>query len=114
VIKSEHIFGGSARLLYSQFCINMFDSTNLKGCFEVDCSYSSRNSYFCHNCENVNDSMFCFNAKALQYAAFNQVVGKEEFMRLKKILLDYINRELEEKGEIEESIFCLPARKKRN
>lgn len=113
VIKSEHIFGGFFRLLRSQFCINMFDSTSLSNCFEVDCSYSSRNAYFCHNCENVNDALFCFNAKGLQYAAFSQMVGKEEYMRLKKILLDYVNAELEKKGALEESIFNIPQRNKK-
>jgi len=113
VIKSEHLFGGAYRLLLSQFCINIFDSTNLKGCFEVDCSYSSRGSYFCHNCENVSDAMFCFNVKALSHAFCNQQVGKEEYVRLKKILLDYINRELEEKGSLDASIFNIPAKKKK-
>jgi hypothetical protein len=112
-IKSEHVFGGYLRILQCQFCINVFDSTNLKGCFEVDGSYSSRDSFFCHNCENVSDSMFCFNAKALQYAFCNQPVGKEEYARLKKILLGYVNRELGEKGALEESIFNIPAKKKR-
>jgi hypothetical protein len=79
----------------------------------VDGSYSSRDSFFCHNCENVSDSMFCFNAKALQYAFCNQPVGKEEYARLKKILLGYVNRELGEKGALEESIFNIPAKKKR-
>jgi hypothetical protein len=111
VIKSEHLFGGAYRLLLSQFCINIFDSTNLKGCFEVDCSYATRNSYFCHNCENVTDSMFCFNAKALQYAFCNQQVGKGEYLRLKKILLDYVNVQLGKKGALDASIFSIPAGK---
>lgn len=113
VIKSEHVFGGYFRLLQSQFCINIFDSTGLKGCFEVDCSYSSRNSYFCHNCENVNDSMFCFNAKALSHAFCNQQVGREEYARLKGMLLDYVNRELEETGGLDASIFNIPAKRKK-
>ncbi|MFA6213951.1 MAG: hypothetical protein WC717_01605 [Candidatus Micrarchaeia archaeon] len=113
VIKSEHIFGGYLRILLCQFCINTFDSTKLSNCLEVDGSYSSRNSYFCHNCENMQDALFCFNAKAMQYAAFNQVVGKEEYARLKKMLLDYVNRELEEKGSLEASIFSIPAKKKK-
>ena len=113
VIKSERIFGGAFRLLQSRFCINIFDSTNLKGCFEVDASYSSRDSYFCHNCENVNDAMFCFNAKALSHAFCNESVGKQEYARLKKILLDHINAELEEKGALEASIFNIPAKKRK-
>ena len=113
VIKSEHIFGGYLRILQCQFCINAFDSTNLRGCFEVDGSYSSRDSYFCHNCENVSDAMFCFNAKALSHAFCNQPVGKEEYARLKKMLLDHINAELEEKGRLEASIFSIPAKRKK-
>lgn len=113
VIKSEHIFGGYFRILQSQFCINVFDSTSLKGCFEVDCSYSSRDSFFCHNCENVNDAMFCFNAKALAYAFCNQQVGREDYTRLKKILLDYINGELGKKGGLDASIFNIPPGKKK-
>jgi len=57
--------------------------------------------------------MFCFNAKALQYAFCNEVVGKEEYARLKKILLDYINRELEGKGALDASIFNIPVKKKK-
>lgn len=108
-VQSEHIFGGYLRLLSSQFCINCYDITKCKGCFEVDSSYSCRDSYFCHNCENVSDSMFCFNGKALQYAVCNTVVGREEFLRLKKMLLDYLNGELDRGCEIRESVFSLGA-----
>jgi hypothetical protein len=106
-IQSEHIFGGYLRILDSQFCINCFDLTKCKGCFEVDSSYSCRDSYFCHNCENVSDSMFCFNAKAMQYAVCNKVVGKEEFLRVKKLLLDYLNSQLDKSCEVKESVFSL-------
>lgn len=113
VIESEHIFGGYLRMLGSRFCINCFDSTKLSGCFEVDSSHDSRDSYFCHNCENVSDSMFCFNAKGLRYAVCNQAVGKEEFLRLKKILLDFVNTELEKKGECSLDIFAIPRAKRK-
>lgn len=108
-VQSEHIFGGYLRALDSQFCINCYDITKCKGCFEVDSSYSCRDSYFCHNCENVSDSMFCFNAKALQYAVCNVLVGREEFMRLKKMLLEYLNNQLDKSCEIKESVFSLGA-----
>lgn len=108
VVDSEYIFGGFLRILDSQFCINCFDSTKLKGCFEVDGSYSSRNLYFCHNVENCSDCMFCFNAKSLQYAVGNTVVGKEEYARIRKMLLDYLNRELGEKHSVGITIFAMP------
>ena len=53
----------------------------------------------------------CFNAKGLRYAVCNQAVGKEEFLRLKKILLDFVNRELEEKGGCQLDIFSIPRAK---
>jgi hypothetical protein len=112
-VHSEGIFGGYMRVLSSQFCINCFDIVNCKGCFEVDSSYSCRNSYFCHNCENLSDSMFCFNAKAMQYAVCNTPVGKEEFLRLKKMLLDYLNAQLDKNFEVKESIFSIGTRKGR-
>ena len=108
-VQSEHIFGGYLRMLDSQFCINCYDLTKCKGCFEVDSSYSCRDSYFCHNCENVSDSMFCFNAKALQYAVCNTVVGRGEFLRLKKMLLEHLNAELDRDCGIKESVFSLGA-----
>jgi len=106
-IQSEHIFGGYLRILDSQFCINCFDLTKCKGCFEVDSSYSCRDSYFCHNCENVSDSMFCFNGKALQYAVCNTPVGREQYLRLKKMLLDHLNSQLDKSYAVKESIFSL-------
>lgn len=108
VIKSEHIFGGFFRLLQSQFCINMFDSTNLKGCFEVDSSYSTRDSYLCHNVENCENCILCFNAKSLRYAVGNTEVGKEEFTRIKKMLLERINSELDKESEVSFGVFSVP------
>ena len=111
VIESEYVFGGYLRILRSQFCINCYDSTSLKGCFELDGSYSSRDSYFCHNCENISDCMFCFNSKSLQYAVGNTVVGKEQYLRVKKILLDHINSELSAKKSLGIGIFSMPSGK---
>lgn len=104
-IQSDFIFGSYLWNLYSQFCIKCYDVFNSKACFEVDCSNYVRNSYFCHNCENLDNAMFCFNVKSLNYAVCNTEVGREEFLRIKKILLDYINKQLDEKKRIEMDIF---------
>lgn len=112
VVWSEHIYGGGLRMLRSQFCICCNDSTSLKGCFEVDSSYSTRDSYLCHNVENIDNGILCFNSKALRYAVGNVEVGKDEFMRIKKMLLDYINKELDAKNSCSLSIFAIPAGKK--
>lgn len=101
----EYVFGGKYRMLKSKFCINCYEPVDLASCFEVDSSYSSTNCYFCHNVENVDGGIFCFNVKGKRYAVGNTEVGKEEFMRIKKILLDYVVGELEKKGELELSIL---------
>lgn len=109
VFDSEYIFGGYLKMVGSKFCIRCYDSVNLSGCFEVDGSYDTRHSLFCHNVENVSDSLFCFNVKNKKYCVGNTEVGREEFLRIKKILLDYVLDELEKKGEVEMEVFGLAA-----
>ena len=113
VTESEHIFGGYVRVLNSQFCINSHNVTRCSGCFECDSCYTCRNCYFCHNCENVEEGLFCFNLKGARYAVLNQQVPKEEFLRIKRMLLDFINSELEKKGRLDVDIFSLGAKKKK-
>ncbi len=111
VTESKYIFGGGERILNCEFCISCFNLTRCKNCFETDSSYLCSSCFFCHNCENVEEGIFCFNAKGLRYAVFNQQLPKEEYFRIKKILLDYINNELEKKGGLDISIFSLGTRK---
>ena len=92
------------------FCINCYYSENMNRCFEVDSSKSCSDSYYLHNCENVRSSMFCFNAKNLTYAIGNTVVGKEEFDRAKRMLLDWANERLAKKKEVPLSIFDVGCR----
>ncbi|MDD5337546.1 MAG: hypothetical protein PHS02_03630 [Candidatus ainarchaeum sp.] len=106
-IESSFMFGGYLRVLDSHFSINCFDSTKLKTCFECDASYSLNASYFCHNSENLDNCMFCFNEKGKSYAIAGTEVGREEFMRLKKILLDHVNRELLTEKRTGLSIFSI-------
>jgi hypothetical protein len=111
-INSEYIFGGYLRILNSQFCINCFDSTGLARCFEVDSSYTCKDSYLCHNCENVENAILCFNVKAMRYAVGNTEVGKEEYERIKKMLCGHMASELEARGKLGFDIFSIPKGKK--
>ncbi|MBN2122414.1 hypothetical protein JW721_05180 [Candidatus Micrarchaeota archaeon] len=112
-IESEYVFGGRYRMLHSRMCINCFESTSLSCCFEVDSSFSTANSFFCHNCENLDGGIFCFNAKGKRYAVGNTEVGRGEYLRIRKILLDYVVGELEGKGELGLSILKIGEREKR-
>jgi hypothetical protein len=107
VIESKYVFGGRMRILNSNFCINCYDVTDMKSSFETDSSYKCGSCYFCHNCEDVEEGMFCFNAKGLRYAIGNAEVGRAEYLRVKKILLDYINNELDKKGTLGIDVFSL-------
>lgn len=113
VTESDYIFGGYMRVLYSGFSINCHSVTSLKNSFETDSSYKCSNCYFCHNCENVMEGLFCFNVKGLRYAVCNQQVTPEEYKRLKSMLLDYINAEVEKKGRLDVDVFSIRARKKK-
>jgi hypothetical protein len=111
--QSENTFGCSI-IFSSNFCIKCFNSVNLARCFEVSDSDSCADCYFCHNCENIDNGILCFNSKALRYAVGNVEVGKEEFMRIKKMLLERINAKLDSKNSCSLSIFAIPTGKKPN
>ena len=103
---SDRVFGCDA-IRNSSFCINCYSSYKLTRCFEADTSQNCTGSYFIHNCENVHDSIFCFNTKNKRYAIANQEVGREQFLRIKKLTLDDIVSRLERNGEIKQSIYNL-------
>ncbi|HIH23141.1 TPA: hypothetical protein HA238_05415 [Candidatus Micrarchaeota archaeon] len=42
----------------------------------------------------MSNAILCFNAKNLRYAVGNVEVGREEFERIKKMLLGYVTEEL--------------------
>lgn len=104
--QSEYVFGAET-LLSSKFCIKCYSSTNLTRCFEVSDSNNCSDCYFCHNCENVTEGLFCFNAKGLRYAIGNKQVSREEYARVKKMLLQFVAAELERKKKITGDIFSI-------
>jgi len=107
VIQSKYIFGGYFRILDSEFCINCYDIVQAKRCFEVDSSSACTDCHFCHNVEACESCMLCFNLKGKRYAVLNQEVGREEYLRVKKLLLDWVNAELDRKKGVSRSIFRL-------
>ena len=94
--RQDHCFGCAA-LLSSEFCINCANSVKLSRCLEVDFSRSSSDCYFCHNVENCTDCLFSFNAKNLRYAIGNCEVGREKYLKVKKLLLEWMSAQLGKK-----------------
>jgi hypothetical protein len=107
IIQSKYIFGGYFRMLDSEFCINSFDMTNCKRCFEIDSCTNCSNCYFSHNLEGCEECIFCSNVKGMHHAVLNQQLPKEEYARIKKMVLDYVNAELDKKKACSRSIFAL-------
>lgn len=94
-------------MLDSEFCINCYDVVKAKRCFEVDSSSNCGDCYYCHNIEGCEECILCFNVKGMRYAVLNQQLPKEEYLRIKRMLLDYLNRELDAKKKVARSIFRL-------
>jgi len=107
---SEHIFG-SCIAHESSFCIRCHHGKKITRCFEVESSRDCSDCYFCHNCENVHDSMFCFNIKNKSYAIGNVEVGKEEYARVKRMVLAEIGARLERDKTLPWDIYKIGAKK---
>ena len=105
--ESEYLFGHN-RTRHSAFCINCFDSEKIQRCFEVSEARDCTGCYYCHNVENVHDSMFCFNTKNKKYAVGNVEVGREKYSEVKALVLAQLNAELSKTNSIALSIFNLP------
>lgn len=112
IIQSKYIFGGYFRMLDSEFCINSYDMTNCKRCFEIDSCTNCSNCYFSHNLEGCEECIFCSNVKGMRYAVLNQQLPREEYAGIKKRVLDYVNAELDKKKKCSRSIFALAEKKK--
>ena len=103
---SECLFGVN-EVRSSSFCMDCYHSEKLTRCFEVDASRDCSDCYFCHNCENVHDSMFCFNVKNMRNAIGNVELPREKYLEVKKRVLAQLSNELSSTGSIRWSIFGL-------
>ena len=110
--STEHAFGCN-QLFDSSFCINCYYSVKLTRCFECDSCRGCSDCYFCHNCENLTDCMFCFNAKSKRYAIGNVEVGRENYLKVKKMLLEEIDRKLEKDHDLKIDIYNVGLKGKR-
>jgi hypothetical protein len=85
--------------------MNIYSCTHQTRCFEIDCCGYCTDTYFSHNCENVNDSMFCFNKKNLRYAIGNAPLPQNDYKRIKSSLLAQIADELNSTKDLRYDIY---------
>jgi len=108
--NSDYMFGST--LSYGcTLCINCYNSNNISRSFEMDSCFSCSDCYFCHNCENLQNCMFCFNVKNKKYAIGNVEVGKQEFTRIKGLLLGKLLARLEAEKRFATDIYNIGCRK---
>jgi len=103
-IWSHNAFGCHG-VMHSGFVIHAYNSSKIARCFEVDGCSDSSGLLFCHNCENVHDSMFCFNSKNLRNAIGNVQVAPGKYKEIKSRLLGEISAELEKTKSLKWDIF---------
>ncbi|HQT45508.1 MAG TPA: hypothetical protein PLO51_06010, partial [Candidatus Micrarchaeota archaeon] len=107
--ESEHIFGSWA-VWESSFCMKGSQSKRLTRSMEIDTCESCADLYFSHNCENVNDSMFCFNTKNKKYAIGNSEFPRADYLKVKPAILAQLAGELESRRALKWDIFSLAAK----
>jgi hypothetical protein len=108
-LNCENVYG-CFRAVHSKFSIKCHYCVNVSGCFELESCSNCSASLFCHNCENLSECMFCFNAKGLRYAIGNVEVGREEYTRVKRIVMADIAKTLREKKGLGMDIYDVACR----
>lgn len=95
-ILFSHNLGPSEYLLASKnskdcsFGIRLVDAAGVSNSFDVSYSGKSSNCYFCHDCFDLRDCMFCFHLNSKQFCIGNMQFEEQEYKQLKeKILADY-------------------------
>jgi hypothetical protein len=58
--------------------------------------------------------MFCFNVKNKRYAIGNVEVGREQYTRVKKLLLDYVGSQLAKTQSLDFDIYSIGKRGDKN
>ncbi|MFA5105765.1 MAG: hypothetical protein WC506_02275 [Candidatus Micrarchaeia archaeon] len=104
--ESECIFGSNT-VWQSSYCMKAFFSKKITRCMEVDNCESCSGLYFSHNCENVHDSMFCFNAKNLRHAIGNLSLGREKYLKARQGIISQAADELSRHKNLKTGIFSL-------
>ncbi len=107
--NSEYLFGVN-EVRESSHCVRCYQSARLTRCFECDSCRSCEDCLFCHNAEGCSNCMFCFNVKSMRYAIGNVEMKKEEYLRVKKMVLEEMSKRLEKDKSFPLSIFNIASR----
>lgn len=88
-IDSEYVIA-SQRAAANTFCIRIDDSGECSNSFSVSWSSKIVNSFFIHDCFDMQDSMFCTNMRNGQYCIANMQYEKEEYEKIRNLVVRWI------------------------
>ena len=91
LFRCEYLYG-SKNMDSCSFSLRCQDSRLLNNCFEVSWSAKCTDSMFCHNSFDLRDCLFCFHLASKQYCIANRQYTREEYLRIKGMLLDYLKK----------------------
>lgn len=89
VLNSEFI-AASQRSNTSSFCIRLEDSKECSNSFSISWSGKITNSFFLHDCNNVQDSMFCSHLSGKRFCIANMQFEEEEYKKIREIVVRWI------------------------
>ena len=74
----------------SNFCLRVDDSGNCQNSYNVICSAKISNSIFIQDCNSLYECIFCSHIANKKYCIANMQYEKEEYMQIKKVIIDWI------------------------
>lgn len=103
VFDSKHIVASyklfdSQYMLASRDCsscnvgIRMKESIFCSSGFEISWSHKVSRSMYIHDCFDVYECLFCSHLRSKKYCIANMQYGKEEYVNVKKLVIDWILR----------------------
>lgn len=80
----------SQRSNTSTYCIRLEDSKECANSFSISWSAKISNSFFLHDCYDVQDSIFCSHISGKRFCIANMQFTEEEYNRLKPMVIQWI------------------------
>ncbi len=88
-IDSEFIVAGQ-RNQSSSFCLRLEDSQTCSNSFSVSWSGKVTDSFFIHDCKDMQDSMFCSHITGKRFCIANMQYEEEEYKKIKDMVIRWI------------------------
>lgn len=108
IVKKKSASGKEIAFSTDRYC----ETAKLLSYDEVDFRKRYKPLNLCHNIEDCQECMFCFNVKSLRYAIGNVEVGKERYLKIKRMVLDEISKKLEKDKNLGISIYNIGCKAK--